>query len=125
MVSSRLMRSNSARVPGANLKTRISSSHDLALPISHLRCRAVSGRGSRASRNGGRQLNGSRQIVVGVMGLSAVGFRMLGPLEFFDGRRWSSVGAAKQRGLLAGLLIIANRPVSTDQLIAELWGERP
>jgi DNA-binding SARP family transcriptional activator len=59
------------------------------------------------------------------MGLSAVGFRLLGPLEFFDGRRWSSVGAAKQRALLAVLLIMANRPVSTDQLIAELWGERP
>jgi DNA-binding SARP family transcriptional activator len=50
---------------------------------------------------------------------------MLGPLEFFDGLRWSSIGAAKQRALLAVLLVNANHIVSSDQLLAELWGERP
>lgn len=60
------------------------------------------------------------------MGLPApIGFRMLGPLEYFDGQGWSSIGAAKQRALLAVLLINANRVVSADQLIAELWGEQP
>jgi DNA-binding SARP family transcriptional activator len=54
-----------------------------------------------------------------------VRFRMLGPLEFFDGRQWTSIGAAKQRALLAVLLINANRAVAADQLVAELWGERP
>lgn len=54
-----------------------------------------------------------------------VRFRLLGPLEFSDGRRWSSIGAPKQRALLAVLLINANRAVSADQLMAELWGEQP
>jgi DNA-binding SARP family transcriptional activator len=57
--------------------------------------------------------------------LSPIRFRLLGPLEFFDGRRWSSIGAAKQRALLAILLIHANRPVPTDHLVAELWSEDP
>ncbi|WP_255431412.1 AfsR/SARP family transcriptional regulator [Amycolatopsis sp. WAC 01416] len=35
------------------------------------------------------------------------------------------MGAPKQRALLAVLLINANRAVSADQLMAELWGERP
>ena len=55
----------------------------------------------------------------------AARFRLLGPLEFFDGARWCAIGAAKQRALLAVLLINANRAVSADQLVAELWGERP
>lgn len=55
---------------------------------------------------------------------SPLRFRLLGPLEFFDGRRWSSIGAAKQRALLAILLVNANRAVATDQLVAELWGEQ-
>ncbi|HEU5471318.1 MAG TPA: BTAD domain-containing putative transcriptional regulator [Actinophytocola sp.] len=46
-------------------------------------------------------------------------------MEFFDGRSWNSIGAAKQRALLAVLLINANRVVGADQLTAELWGERP
>jgi DNA-binding SARP family transcriptional activator len=57
--------------------------------------------------------------------MSPVGFRLLGPLEFFDGKRWSAIGAPKQRSLLAVLLINANRTVSADQLVAELWGEQP
>jgi DNA-binding SARP family transcriptional activator len=56
---------------------------------------------------------------------SPVGFRLLGPLEFFDGRRWTPVGAPKQRALLAVLLINANRTVPANQLVAELWGEQP
>jgi DNA-binding SARP family transcriptional activator len=56
---------------------------------------------------------------------SPVGFRLLGPLEFFDGRQWTPVGAPKQRALLAVLLINANRTVPVNQLVTELWGERP
>ncbi|UWZ39572.1 AfsR/SARP family transcriptional regulator [Dactylosporangium roseum] len=51
--------------------------------------------------------------------------RFLGPLEFFDGTRWAPIRAAKQRALLAILLVNANRTVPVYQLIAELWGEKP
>ena len=52
-------------------------------------------------------------------------FRILGPLEVFDEGRSVDVGAAKQRALLAVLLLNANRVVSSDRLIEALWGERP
>jgi len=48
-------------------------------------------------------------------------FRILGPLEVFDGERALDVGGAKQRSLLAALLLNANRVVSTDSLIDALW----
>jgi DNA-binding SARP family transcriptional activator len=57
--------------------------------------------------------------------VSPIRFRLLGPVEFFDGRRWSSIGAAKQRTLLAILLLNANRVVPVQQLYAELWGDKP
>ncbi|MER7282597.1 hypothetical protein ABT369_50015 [Dactylosporangium sp. NPDC000244] len=44
--------------------------------------------------------------------------RFLGPLEFFDGTRWAPIRAAKQRALLAILLVNANRTVPVYQLIA-------
>ena len=51
-------------------------------------------------------------------------FRILGPLEVFDGDRPLALGGAKQRALLALLLLHANEVVSRDRLIEELWGER-
>jgi DNA-binding SARP family transcriptional activator len=53
-----------------------------------------------------------------------VRYRILGRLDVFDGTAWSPLPAAKQRTLLAQLLIHANRFVSADALIAELWGEQ-
>jgi DNA-binding SARP family transcriptional activator len=50
-------------------------------------------------------------------------FRVLGPLEVWGGDRPLSLGGAKQRALLAMLLLDANRVVSTDSLAAALWGE--
>ena len=50
-------------------------------------------------------------------------FRILGPLEVVDDGRTVDVGAAKQRALLAALLLETNRVVSSDRLIAALWGE--
>src|SRR3954469_17261912 len=52
-------------------------------------------------------------------------FRILGPLEIVDGDRPIVLGAAKQRALLAILLLDANEVVSRDRLIDGLWGERP
>ena len=51
-------------------------------------------------------------------------FRILGPLEVFDGDRPLALGGTKQRALLALLLLHANEVVSRDRLIEELWGER-
>jgi DNA-binding SARP family transcriptional activator len=51
-------------------------------------------------------------------------FRALGPLEVYDGDRPVPLRAAKQRALLAVLLVNANEVVSSDRLIDELWGER-
>src|SRR5262245_49035144 len=52
-------------------------------------------------------------------------YRILGPLEVFDGERSIPLGGAKQRALLAVLLLHANEVVSTDRLIDDLWGEHP
>jgi DNA-binding SARP family transcriptional activator len=52
-------------------------------------------------------------------------FRVLGPLEVFDGERVVMIGAGKRRSLLALLLLHCNEVVSADRLIDELWGARP
>ena len=53
-------------------------------------------------------------------------FRLLGPLEVMDDRdRELSIGAGRQRALLALLIIRANELVPTDSLVEELWGESP
>ena len=54
-----------------------------------------------------------------------VRFRILGPLEVWTGQDWSGIGAAKWRALLAALLLNQGQAVSTDRLIAELWGDGP
>jgi DNA-binding SARP family transcriptional activator len=51
-------------------------------------------------------------------------FRVLGPLEFFDGTCWTGLPSAKQRSLLAFLLIHADQVVTPDRLVEELWGQR-
>jgi DNA-binding SARP family transcriptional activator len=50
-------------------------------------------------------------------------FLILGPLEAIDGGRKLPLGGAKQRALLAQLLLHANEVVSSDRLIDQLWGE--
>ena len=52
-------------------------------------------------------------------------FRILGPLEVCSKGRELSFGGAKQRAVLAILLLHRNEVVSTDRLIDELWGDRP
>ena len=52
-------------------------------------------------------------------------FEILGPLRVSVGGRVLDPGGGKQRLLLACLLVRANRVVSLDRLIDELWGERP
>ncbi|MEV6631105.1 BTAD domain-containing putative transcriptional regulator [Actinoplanes sp. NPDC051470] len=48
-------------------------------------------------------------------------FGVLGPTELCDGERSIPIGAAKQRGLLALLLVHAGRPVRVDVLVEHLW----
>jgi DNA-binding SARP family transcriptional activator len=53
-------------------------------------------------------------------------FRILGPLEVLEEEgRAVALGGSKQRALLAVLLLHANKPLTTERLIDELWGERP
>jgi YVTN family beta-propeller protein len=52
-------------------------------------------------------------------------YRVLGPLEVRDDGRSLPLAGAKQRALLALLLVNANRVISRDRLIDELWGGEP
>ncbi|WP_405149968.1 NB-ARC domain-containing protein [Sphaerisporangium sp. NBC_01403] len=53
-------------------------------------------------------------------------FRVLGTLEARSGsNRLVRLGAAKQRALLAVLLLNVNRPVHVDRLVEALWPQRP
>jgi DNA-binding SARP family transcriptional activator len=52
-------------------------------------------------------------------------FRILGSLEVVDQGRGVKLGGAKQRSLLAFLLLNPNRAISRDRLIDELWGDQP
>jgi DNA-binding SARP family transcriptional activator len=52
-------------------------------------------------------------------------FRILGPLEVWSDGQRVPVTAAKQRTLLATLLLRAGRVVAADELIDGLWDERP
>lgn len=52
-------------------------------------------------------------------------FRILGTLEVASEGRLLPLGGAKQRAMLAILLLSANEVVSTDRLIDTLWGGRP
>ena len=51
-------------------------------------------------------------------------FRILGPLEVERTGRPLTLGGAKQRAVLAVLLLRANRVVSRDRLVDAVWGER-
>ena len=52
-------------------------------------------------------------------------YRILGPLEVLEDGQPVSLGGAKQRALLVILLLHANKVVSRDRLIDELWGGSP
>jgi DNA-binding SARP family transcriptional activator len=58
--------------------------------------------------------------------MTQMDFRLLGPLEVVSERDGPiALGGAKQRSLLAVLLLHANEVVSTDRLIDQLWGAEP
>jgi DNA-binding SARP family transcriptional activator len=55
--------------------------------------------------------------------LSAVEFRVLGPLRVVDGDRAVDISSPRQRALLSLLLVHAGRIVSSERVLDELWGE--
>lgn len=52
-------------------------------------------------------------------------YRILGPLEAFDGERRLSLGGARQRAVLALMLLHENEVVTRDVIVDALWGEEP
>ncbi|MBH5333594.1 AfsR/SARP family transcriptional regulator [Streptomyces pactum] len=52
-------------------------------------------------------------------------YEILGPLRVVDGPETISVRAHKVRLLLATLLVRADREVSVEQLVTEIWGDAP
>ena len=51
-------------------------------------------------------------------------FRVLGPLEVRADCESISLGGAKQRAVLAVLLLSANEVISVERLVDEVWGDR-
>ncbi|HEU5214426.1 MAG TPA: BTAD domain-containing putative transcriptional regulator [Gaiellaceae bacterium] len=58
-------------------------------------------------------------------GSESIEFRILGPVEVVGDEGPLSLGAPKQRALLAVLLLNANTVVTRDRLVDVLWGEEP
>lgn len=56
---------------------------------------------------------------------AGLGFGVLGPLSMTADGAQLSLGAPKQRAVLAMLLVHRNRPVSVEALIDAVWGEAP
>ena len=52
-------------------------------------------------------------------------FRILGPLEVFSDGQPCAIAGAKERAVLAYLLLHAGKAVPADRLIDELWGDEP
>jgi len=52
-------------------------------------------------------------------------FKILGPFEVLDESGAVSIAGAKERSLLALLLLHGGRVVSTDRLVDSLWGDEP
>jgi WD40 repeat protein/DNA-binding SARP family transcriptional activator len=52
-------------------------------------------------------------------------FRVLGPVEVLAGDGPLPLGGPKQRAVLAHLILAANRGVTAERLIDEVWGEEP
>jgi DNA-binding SARP family transcriptional activator/Tfp pilus assembly protein PilF len=54
-----------------------------------------------------------------------VDFRILGPIEVWSPERRHDIGWAKERLVLAALLLTPGEPVSADSLISRIWDDNP
>lgn len=54
-----------------------------------------------------------------------MGFRILGPLAVTVGGRPLDIGSARQRTILALLLVRPGRIIATDDLVETVWNEKP
>ena len=52
-------------------------------------------------------------------------FRVLGPLEVIGPRGPLAIASARQRAVLALLVLDLGRTVASDRLVDEIWGEDP
>ncbi|MDO0937267.1 BTAD domain-containing putative transcriptional regulator [Streptomyces sp. DG2A-72] len=52
-------------------------------------------------------------------------FRLIGPVELWVGQRKVDLGPARQRGVLAALLVEPDRSTSIQLLIDRVWGDSP
>ncbi|HEY0806633.1 MAG TPA: BTAD domain-containing putative transcriptional regulator [Pseudonocardiaceae bacterium] len=55
----------------------------------------------------------------------SVEFRLLGTVEAIQDGHPLDLGHARQRAILAALLVEANHPLTVDQLVDHVWGEHP
>ena len=52
-------------------------------------------------------------------------FRILGPLQVLDDDRTVELGGARQRAVLAILLLHRGETLSVDRIVDLVWGQRP
>jgi DNA-binding SARP family transcriptional activator len=57
--------------------------------------------------------------------MTALGFGVLGPLQMLSNSTLVPLGPAKQRAVMAVLVINRNRPVSVDALVDAVWDDSP
>ncbi|MCX5211025.1 NB-ARC domain-containing protein [Kitasatospora sp. NBC_00240] len=56
---------------------------------------------------------------------SALRFQVLGPVQAWRGEQALSLGSPQQQAVLTALLLQRSRPVTTQDLVDGLWGDRP
>lgn len=86
---------------------------------------ALGGGSVRVEQDDGNALGAARAGGAGAADPVPLRFEVLGLLRAVRGSREVDLGAAKQRAVLAVLLLARNAPVSRDQIIEAVWGENP
>ncbi|MFG2817781.1 BTAD domain-containing putative transcriptional regulator [Kitasatospora sp. NPDC048365] len=60
----------------------------------------------------------------GTPSTGALRFQVLGPVQAWHGERALALGSPQQQAVLTALLLSHGRPVTTDDLVDGIWGER-